>query len=85
MTGKFDELLETFEEYAAARRQGDEPKADELKGALRASLSAFAVEAVRDNYRSNGTLRELLHEDLGASLTFHIPERSVREGTPRGR
>lgn len=56
MDGNFDELLKTFEEYTEARGLGDERKADELKGALRASLSAFVVGAVAEDLRGNGAL-----------------------------
>lgn len=72
MKDTFDTVLDTFEEYADARASGDEEKANAARSALRASLSAFVVEAVRSDYRSDGSLRELLRDDLGG--------RVIREG-----
>jgi hypothetical protein len=77
MKDTFDALLDTLEEYADARSKGDEVKARESRSQLRTALSAFVVEAVRSDYRSNGSLRDLLQTDLGARVI-----REGRETTP---
>jgi len=76
MSDRFDDLLKTFEEYTDARASGDVSKTGEAKDALRSALSAFVVETVRADYRSNGALRELLREDLAPPIF----EREIREG-----
>lgn len=52
-------------------RERAQAEADAARDELRAALRACVVEAVREDYRDNGSLRQTLADE--ASLLFHIP------------
>lgn len=83
MRNTFDELLDVFAEYADARARGDAVRAEELKGPLRSAFGAAVAETVAEDLRANGPLTRWLvgvDGDSDVSLTFHLPEREIREG-----
>lgn len=66
MQSQSDRLMDTLDSYVGAALLGDAERMEVLRGEVRETLSAFVIEAVREDLRANGPLRQALLEDCSA-------------------